>query len=210
MSYTHFCNLFVEKSRCQLLFAHPIKGNASSIILLHSNEGITGELRKKSNLTNGMFFGVITMPSDQRQNFSYSLWMKDLKKYHPDSESVFVCGEGEEIQGVKYLHPTKEQMDIVNLPKKRKRDRDISMKRLIAAKYFIENTTLKWFWSTSDDCAIDLSKLNGLLEELDFLYDTERDLVFKGHCIDVDDYIVVGACGISVSAAVCKNYLVVC
>ena len=28
--------------------------------------------------------------------------------------------------------------------------------------------------------------------------------------IDVDDYIVVGACGISVSAAVCKNYLVVC
>ena len=164
------------------------KADTGSLILLRKKGGLKSNNRRNSNLTNGMFFGVVTMPSDKRQNFSYNLWMKDLKKYSPNSESVFVCAEGKEIEGVKYLHPTKEQMDIVHLPKPSPRDRDISMKRLIAAKYFIENTTLKWFWSTSEDCAIDLSKLESLLEELDFLYDTENDLVFQGHCIKTDQY----------------------
>ena len=172
-----------------------VKANAGSLILLQSNDGLKHANRRKSNLTNGMFFGVVTMPSDKRQNFSYNMWMKDLKKFSPNSESVFVCAEGKEIDGIKYLHPTKEQMDIVHLPKPSPRDRDISMKRLIAAKYFIENTTLKWFWSTSEDCAIDLSKLESLLEELDFLYDTENDLVFLGQCIFNDYYYLHGGSG---------------
>lgn len=166
-----------------------VKINGKYMILLYSEKGLVAVNKSKSNLTKGMFFGVITMPGDKRQNFSYSLWMKDLKKYQPNSESAFVCAEGKEIEGVKYLHPTKEQMDIINLPKPKKRDRDISMKRLIAAKYFIENTSLEWFWSTSDDCAVDLSKLDGLLDELDFLYDTENDLVFQGHCIVIDNIV---------------------
>ena len=132
----------------------------------------------------GIFFGVISTPNSRHQKFMYNAWIRDLPLYSPESGVAFVTNVGKEIPGVLYLHPGEKFEYLKKLPGSLPIDRDIVIKRYVGAKYFLENTTYKWFWSLSDDALILPENIPHIIDDLNSRYNTYKDSHLEGHCID--------------------------
>ena len=58
--------------------------------------------------------------------------------------------------------------------------KDRGIKRITGMHYFLHNTTYDYYWSLTDDVALDLNNLDRLLYYLMKNYDSQRDDVFIG------------------------------
>ena len=137
----------------------------------------------------GIFFGVIATPSSPHQQFMYDTWIKNVINYSPESKVAFITNKGKEIPGVLYVHPGQKYEHLKRLPGSRPIDRDIVIKRLVGAKYFLENTNLDWFWSVSDDCLIYPNNIPDIIDDLNSRYNTYTDSHIEGHCIEAWGHI---------------------
>jgi len=140
------------------------------------------DIRNMNNTRRRVFFGLVSMPGDPRQDFTNIMWLRELVEYTPH-DAAFLCKEGKELPGFKYLHPGDEYNDVINKGKEGWKDRDRAIKRYVAAKYFYENTTYDWYWSATDDVYVDIPNLQKFLDHLNAKYDPNKDLVFKSHTI---------------------------
>ena len=132
---------------------------------------------------NSIFFGVITTPNCSYQQFVYNAWIKKLPLFVPESGVAFIANEGIEIPGILYLHPGEKYEYLKKLPGSPPMQRDIVIKRLVGAKYFIENTAYDWFWSLSDDTFILPENIPHVLNDLNSRFNTYKDPHIEGHCI---------------------------
>lgn len=140
------------------------------------------DLRTKGATNTTIFFALISMAGDVRQDFSNAMWLREINKYSPH-KGVFLCKEGRKLPGVQYLQPSKEDYEIINMLPSATADRDRAMKRLIGAKYFYEKTNYDWYWSATDDLYIDIPNLHRLMESLESKYNPRKDIVYKAHTI---------------------------
>jgi hypothetical protein len=144
-------------------------------------------LRYENNLVNGIFFGVLTTANSPRQSVAYNLWVKKVNNKYPH-QAAFLCNEGPYIPDVRYIKMNETEYNITRYSKdKWIPDRDRAMKRYIGARYFLEHTNLKWYWCASDDNIIDVDKIDAMAYYFDVQYDTEKDYVFKGHCMSISE-----------------------
>ena len=165
------------------------------------------DLRTKGATNTTIFFGLVSMPSDIRQDFTNAMWLREINEYSPH-EGVFLCAEGRELPGVGYLHPSKEDYKIINVNKRFAQDRDRAIKRYIGAKYFYEKTNHDWYWTATDDLYIDIPKLHNLMKYLESNFDSRNDIVFKGHTIyNMGIYYLQGGVGYILSRKAVKKFL---
>ena len=59
-------------------------------------------------------------------------------------------------------------------------NRDRALKRITGLKYFLYNTTCDYYWSLTDDVALDLHGLKNVLIELEKMYNPNKDKVLMG------------------------------
>ena len=160
-----------------------------------------------NNTGRRVFFGLVTMPGDKRQDWANAMWLSELNKYTPH-EGVFICKEGKELPDTKYLHPSKEDYEVINRMERGRSDRDRAMKRYIGAKYFYENTDYDWYWSATDDVYIDIQSLDNFLDYLTSRYDPRKDVVFKSHLIyHLNLYFPQGGSGYIFSRKAVEKFL---
>jgi hypothetical protein len=131
-----------------------------------------------------IFVALVSMPGDDRQLYSRVMWADEMNKYTPH-KVVYLCAEGKDFPETPYLHISQEYDSIIKMSPKGRIDRDRAIKRYVAAKYFYEETDFEWFLSATDDIYIDLARLPQIYDYLS-QYDTNKDIVFKGHVIYYD------------------------
>ena len=136
--------------------------------------------RKKS--IDGFFISLITTANSTRQNITYRKWMKSIE--NTKHQALFISNEANDIPGNKYIVYSHQIEQMVNMNQSR-RDREILLKRFIGMKYFLENTSYKWYLCTSDDVFIKIENLDLIVQELNSKYDTFKDHVILGHCIEL-------------------------
>ena len=136
------------------------------------------------DLQNGIFFGVLTTPNSPRQHFAYDEWIKKVNQMHPHL-AAFIVDTGHLIPDAKYIVRDRPEF-FINIASA---DIDRSLKRYLGAYYFIMHTNLKWYWCASDDNSIDVNKIDAMAYELEKNYDTEKDVVYQGHCIYANNAI---------------------
>lgn len=126
-----------------------------------------------------VFFGLVSMPKLNRQSITYQYWMKELYRRGVDDVAFITKPSDVENLTAKYIHPTEEDNKIINPSEKA--DTDRGMKRVLGAKYFVNHSNYAWYWSMTDDVLVDLNALDMMMNEFSMKYDTEKDIVMKGH-----------------------------
>lgn len=128
-----------------------------------------------------IFFGLVSTPNYQRQNATYHFWLKQLYIKGIDDAAFITQPSDQEIPSAKYLYPTFEENKMHN--KANYADTDRGMKRYIGAKYFLNKSNFDWYWSMTDDVLVDLNALDTMMNDINDHYNTEKDIVIKGHLI---------------------------
>ena len=207
-----------------------IKFNISNLILLFSiisfslplsKDLIFFEITNKKWLTldrnafsKSIFFGIISSGDKNLQETAISTWIKDLTTETKSEAVFFIQNESEpNIEGYKYIplvpyfYTEKEVNDIIEPIYEGKNYRLNALMRLSSAKYFLYETDHEWFWSLNEECQVDHTNVNKIVDELDSKYDTGHDLVFQGHCMHYWDYFIQGGCGAIFSRLAAKRFL---
>lgn len=136
-----------------------------------------------ANESKGIFFGIVTTRNSPLQNFIYDAWIRNLSLYSPESRVAFITKQKKRIPNVLYLQESEKYEYLKKLPGAHAKDRDIVIKRLIGAKYFIENTTLDWYWSISDDVLLIPDNILHVIKDLNSRFNTFTDSHLEGHCV---------------------------
>ena len=158
-----------------------------------------------------IYFGLVSVINSDRQNTSYKMWIKQLHN-STRHKAVFLTEPGKlYIKDVEYHPPLPEYVELCTnklLGKTlRDLDKDRAAKRLTGAYYFLKEN-YSWYWSATDDIVVDIDNLDKLVSYLDNKYDTNRDLVFEGHCFSKPKYSYLqGGTGFIMSRAACKKFL---
>ena len=141
-----------------------------------------------------VFIGLISMPNINRQNTTWNAWMKKLN-FQTNHEAFFVVNETPSIPDVKSMVPIKFKNKNLVDNGKTSADFDRAVKRLTAARYFLEKTNHKWFWTATDDIIIDVEAIDRMIYELEQKFDPDENIVFKGNCLYNGLYYLQGGSG---------------
>ena len=163
----------------------------------------------KRNLTNTIFFGIVTVPNSNRQQLMYDYWYERANK-EAGHEVAFICKQGKKsyAKGGKYLPPYEDYYNFHINKNYKVADKDRAIKRVFAARYFLENTTHSWYWSMTDDVSVDVDGLEMIIEELNQKYDTEKDYVLKGQCMYYEkEFYLQGGTGYIMSRAAARQLI---
>lgn len=115
---------------------------------------------------------------------------------------MFITEPGKNVHNYSIVKPHSDLMELTYVEGKKDENRDRAAKRVSACKYFIENTTFDYVWVGTDDLYFDVDAIEIMLRNLDKQYNTERDIVFKGHVVDFMGYTFLqGGSGWIVSRA---------
>ena len=177
------------------------------------------EIRKKwltmdkKAMTKSMFFGVHVHNDSKTQEILYWAWINqmhqqtkneviffDLTRYNPKIPVKV-------IPVVPYYCTGQELINLVEPQYLGKEFRLNAVKILTATKYFLYETEHEWFWSMSENCQVDYSNINNIINDLDEKYDTGKDIVFQGQCSHCWKYYIKGECGMIMSRRAAKLFL---
>ena len=110
-----------------------------------------------------------------------------MRRLFSTPHKAFFITRGQEESGSDYLIQTDQYDKEINLYLNEKQ-KDIQLKRYVAAKYFLEKTNYSWLWSSADDTIITVEKLDTIIQDLNYKYDTNSDLVLLGHCFSYEPW----------------------
>ena len=103
-----------------------------------------------------IFFGIISTYKSTRQNHIYSWWIKNLPLQH---NYAFLTQPSN--PKYNYLVAYPQFSALADTPSQWLRPhKDRAIKRITGMKYFYENTSHEYYWSLTDDIAIDIDNLD--------------------------------------------------
>lgn len=152
-----------------------------------------------------LFIIALSMPDTPRQTTIYNYNYKYINNY-TRHRAIFITEPGKNLNNypIINMHEDLNKLTYVNGSKDRNLDR--AAKRISACKYFIENTTFDYLWVGTDDLFFDTDSIEIMLSNFEKQYDTERDVIFKGHIIACGNYYYFqGGSGWLVSRAGAKK-----
>ncbi|EAX90908.1 hypothetical protein TVAG_228090 [Trichomonas vaginalis G3] len=155
-------------------------------------EAIVG-INSSAISNNGIFFGLVTgdiMSSVHRRRFQYTNWLQYLK-YFEFGYSYIIEGH----PNIPYNHSTIVPKFIIKYDKNSER----AAKKLSAAYYFYYNTSYKWLWISNDDVSVSITRLRKLVNQLNILYDTNKETVVLGGCVGHMKPFIQGGSGMILS-----------
>jgi hypothetical protein len=112
-------------------------------------------------------------------NVNFQHWWVNWT-HHNDTERhlLFPPDEFREIQSLRPL------TDSTSLP----RDADLAAKFFFSLRFFLQNTTGRWFYRGTDDSLINFARLGPFLAELEKRYNPFTEFVFLANCISDQPY----------------------
>ena len=180
-------------------------------IILTKNKWLTLD---KDAFSKSIFFGILSSGDIQRQEIAISAWIHKLHEETKSEAVFFIKNESQPtIVGYKYVPLVpyycneKEAIDLIEPIYEGKDFRLNAIMRLSSVKYFLYETDHEWFWSLNEECQVDHTNVNRIVEELDQKYDTVKDFVFQGHCIHDKKYFIHGGCGAIFSRRAAMKFL---
>lgn len=125
-----------------------------------------------------IFFGFVSQEGSPRQTNIMRWWVSALMTH----EYAFIVNKtSKQNKFYKSLNIGKEYEDLYrNANLKYTCDTDRGTKRIVGLKYFLHNTTCDYYWSLTDDVAVDLHGLRVMIRYLEDNYNPNTDNVFMG------------------------------
>ena len=125
-----------------------------------------------------IFFGFVSQEGSPRQTRIMNWWLSALRGH----EYAFIVNKtSKQNRNYKSIDIDHKLFKIVNDSKKYYgADNDRALKRITGMKYFLYNTTCDYYWTLTDDIAIDLHGLNNVIKDLERQYDPNKDNVMMG------------------------------
>lgn len=110
---------------------------------------------------------------------SYKYWCKDFIRLYPHSEFHFLSSTNiSKYTNKALIFPTKPEL---------REDQNFAFAFLQSLHRFYRNTTYKWYIRTTEDCFIDVRKLQSLIDDLESKYDPLNEIVFIGQLCRIDE-----------------------
>lgn len=155
---------------------------------------------RRNNVSRLMIISL-SLPDDPRQVVSYEGNLKYINEKTRHS-AMFITKKGENKNNYPIIEPH-EELDKLSVSFfKKDGNKDRAVKRISACKYFIENTSYDYLWVGTDDLFFDIEAIDPMLADLNSKFDTSRDIVLKGHNIQIKEvFFLQGGSGWIVSRA---------
>lgn len=148
---------------------------------------------------------ALSMPDNPRQTLAYNYNHKFINE-NTRHKAMFITDPGKNLKNYSIVKPHDDLMKLTYVKGKKDGNRDRAAKRVSACKYFVENTTFDYVWVGTDDLYFDVDAIDPMLNDFSKQYNTERDVVFKGHIVDFGKCVFLqGGSGWIVSRAGCRK-----